>query len=76
MCENEKDYVLDLVLAFYVGEPCRICGNPMTPQDAKTRNGVFAGYSVGNASRSAHLVCWNKNLPQEQWAYPDSSKEN
>jgi len=33
---------------------------------------VFAGYSKDNKSRTAHKKCWNKNIPQEKWAYPES----
>ena len=31
---------------------------------------VYAGYSLGNKARSAHKVCWDKNLPKSKWAYP------
>lgn len=55
----------NLVLSMYVGEPCRICGEPITWEDIK--EAVYAGYSQDNTSRSAHGECWNKNIPSEQW---------
>jgi hypothetical protein len=55
-----------LALAMYEGEPCRVCGEIIT--DASKC--VYAGYSLGNKARSAHKVCWDKNLDKSQWAYP------
>lgn len=62
-------HLIDLAMAFYVDEPCRVCGKLIQPDDLKKL--VFAGYSKDNKSRSAHGDCWKKNLPKETWVYPD-----
>ena len=54
-----KNALVNLALAFYAGEPCRICGKPLTMEDIND-GAVFAGYSKDNSSRSAHRLCWNK----------------
>jgi len=83
MCENEEELqsyepspLMGFVMTFYVGESFRICGELLTMDDFKVRHAVYAGYSSDNKSRCAHKACWDKNLPQEQWAYPESSKES
>jgi len=64
-----REAVAKLALAMYEGEPCRICGEPIT--DAT--KAVYAGYSLGDKARSAHKVCWGKNLPRSEWAYPQDA---
>lgn len=54
------------ILSTYEGEPCRICGEKIT--DATYA--VYAGYSADCKARSAHIVCWYKNIPKSEWAYP------
>ena len=66
-----KETAIKLALSMYEGEPCRICGGLIV--DAS--KAVYAGYSKGNAARSAHKTCWDKNTPQAQWAYPESDDE-
>ena len=63
---NTKEAVVRLALSMYEGEPCRICGEVIT--DAT--KAVYAGYAFGNKARSAHKICWDKNTPKTQWAYP------
>lgn len=59
---ERQDKLADIALATYVGEPCRICGVPITWEDIKGGQGVvWAGYSEDNLSRSAHKACWEKN---------------
>ena len=55
--EGSHDALVNLALAFYVGEPCRICGKPITKEDIDN-GAVFAGYNEDNSSRSAHKECW------------------
>ena len=54
---NRHDALVNLALAFYVGEPCRICGKPITRKDLDN-GAVFAGYSKDKKSRTAHKECW------------------
>ena len=42
-----------LALAMYDGEPCRICGKPITI----AADAVFVGYSSDNKARAAHHDC-------------------
>ena len=42
-----------IALAMYEGEPCRICGKPIT----NAADAVFVGYSADNKSRAAHEKC-------------------
>jgi hypothetical protein len=63
-----NDTVLEYALNMYVGEPCRICGEPITREDLDNHT-VFAGYSKDNKSRSAHSECWKKNIPAENWVH-------
>ena len=62
----------DLAMAFYIDEPCRICGELIKQEDLKDL--VYAGYSKDNLSRSAHGECWSKNIPKEQWKYSEDDK--
>jgi hypothetical protein len=66
---ENHEHVMDAILKMYENEPCRICGELI--DDA--RKAVYAGYSKDSKSRSAHKACWNKNIPQAQWAYPESA---
>jgi len=68
MPENHE-HIMDVVRSLYESEPCRICGKVI----GDTSKSVFAGYSIDNKSRAAHESCWNKKLPQVQWAYPESA---
>jgi hypothetical protein len=63
-----NDTALECALNMYVGEPCRICGKPITGEDLDN-HAVFAGYSKDNKSRSAHSECWAKNIPAESWVH-------
>ena len=56
-----------IAIGMYVGEPCRICGIALTREDIEAE-AVFVGYSQDNTSRAAHKACWDKGLPQEEWA--------
>jgi hypothetical protein len=68
--DENRSALAEVAISMYVGEPCRICGKPIT------RDGgiIFAGYSVDNKARSAHKKCWHSNTPKSQWAYPIDSK--
>lgn len=68
--EENKKYLTESALSMYENEPCRICGKVI--KDA--RKAVYAGYSHDNKVRSAHKSCWNKNIPQTQWAYPQDAE--
>lgn len=61
-----------IAMSMYAGEPCRICGKTLTMKAIES-GAVFAGYSKDNKSRAAHKECWNKNVPQEKWAYPENA---
>jgi hypothetical protein len=63
---SKKRNAVELAMSMYEGEPCRICGESI----ADASQAVYAGYSADSKSRSAHKKCWNKNIPQEKWAYP------
>ena len=63
-----KEVAARIALSMYEGEPCRICGETIT--DAT--KAVYAGYSADNKSRSAHELCWKKNVPVSAWVYPDA----
>ena len=60
-----KNPIVNLVLRFYEGEPCRICGETIT--DAS--KAVYAGYSKDSKSRAAHKEWWDKNIPQKDWVH-------
>lgn len=66
-----EDETWDELYSVYENEPCRICGELIS----KASDAVYAGYSIDNKSRCAHTVCWNKKIPQSQWAYPESSTD-
>lgn len=51
-------------------EPCRVCGSTIGPAQA-----VWVGWSQGNESRAAHRSCWYKNVPKEEWKYPEDSTQ-
>jgi hypothetical protein len=69
MNKETAQFLTDLAMSFYAGEPCRVCGELITRDDLHDL--VFAGYSKDNKSRSAHGKCWELNRPKEEWAYPD-----
>lgn len=56
-----------LALSMYTGEPCRICGQLMQYGDLSDT--VWAGYSEGDRARIAHGHCWDRQVPQEEWAH-------
>ena len=58
---------VDIALAMYANEPCRICGKVITIEQVS--DAVFAGYSQDSKSRGAHKECWDKNIPKSQWIY-------
>ena len=66
--EKVKGKLIDWAVIMYANEPCRICGELLTPEDILD-DAVFVGYSKDNKSRSAHKECWEKNVPIEQWKY-------
>jgi hypothetical protein len=66
MMQNPAAEVVALLM--YGGEPCRICGEAITRDDL--REAVFAGYSEGSESRSAHGPCWREGKPKAEWAFP------
>lgn len=68
MDKEERKLSARIALAMYADEPCRICGELIKPEDLQAA--VFAGYSADSKSRAAHGPCWEKQLPQEEWAIP------
>lgn len=50
-----------------IGEPCRVCGGPVT--GAELRTAVFAGYGAGDKSRLAHRKCWDTRPPSVYWVH-------
>ena len=64
-----KSVVLEMVLAAYANEPCRICGDNITLEQIKSNVVVFAGYSADSAARSAHKNCWDTNKDQSTWKH-------
>jgi hypothetical protein len=66
--EDEDAALVNIALGMYANEPCRICGKLIEVSDLK--DAVFAGYSQDSTSRSAHKACWDKQLPQAEWAIP------
>lgn len=69
MDEKSHQILVDLVMSFYVGEPCRICGMLITKDDLNKL--VYAGYSKNNQARSAHGKCWQENKPKSEWVYSE-----
>ena len=63
-----KEQALNLALAMYVHEPCRICGEWFTRDTV--HDAVWAGYSKNEKARAAHKSCWEKyaNEP-DVWEY-------
>lgn len=62
--------LVDMAMSFYVGEPCRICGETITKDDLQEL--VYAGYAKDNKARSAHGKCWNDNKDNKaQWVYSE-----
>lgn len=54
----DDERTIDLALAMYANEPCRVCGQLITRDDL--HNGaVFAGYNQANTARAAHKPCWD-----------------
>ena len=47
----------EMVLATYIGEPCTICGVPMT-RDALNES-RWTGYNKESTGRVCHEECWN-----------------
>lgn len=68
MNEEERELIARIALDMYADEPCRICGELIKTEDLPTA--VFAGYSADSTSRAAHGPCWEKQLPQDEWAIP------
>ena len=60
----------DLVLMQYTGEPCRICGVPLTLDDVLD-HAVFIGYSADSKSRAAHRACWERYLSVARQLHED-----
>jgi hypothetical protein len=67
MNKEYKDVLVDLAMAFYYGEPCRICGKELTKEDGITM--VWAGTSKDSKARCAHKECWDKGLPESEWVH-------
>jgi hypothetical protein len=69
--EVSREDAAKIVLSFYIGEPCRICGNLIRKSDIATT--VWTGYSANNEARIAHQACYETfcqgRLPQTKWAY-------
>ena len=60
--EPEKQRPLGgLALGMYASEPCRICGQMMTPEDIDN-GAVFVGYAANSKSRAAHELCWRNAM--------------
>lgn len=60
---DEEKIARHYALGMYKGERCRICGEV---QD-NPKESVWAGYSNDNSTRTAHKVCWDKNIPKKNW---------
>lgn len=74
LTDENREYMAEIALSMYSNEPCRICGELLTIDDL--HNGaIYAGYSVDNKSRTAHSLCWNKNIEKGLWAYPLDAKD-
>lgn len=77
MAEISKESASKIALAMYAGEPCRICGELINPEELEDL--IYAGYSKGNKSRSAHGSCWAKyqegEKPKEEWAFPEDCED-
>jgi len=66
---DDRQYLIDLAMSFYVDEPCRICGKLIQPDDLHGL--IFAGYSKDNKARSAYGECWRKEVPKSEWTYAE-----
>lgn len=64
---DAKTLAYRIALGMYAGEPCRICGEPITTSDI--HDAVYAGYSADNKARVAHKACWDKHLPIREWRH-------
>ena len=71
MNEELRKSLVNLAMAMYIDEPCRICGSLITSDDL--HNLVWAGYSKGYKSRSAHRLCWKKYIDKSNWFHPEDS---
>lgn len=69
--QTQHETLVNLAMAMYVDEPCRICGKMINPGDLRKLK--WAGYSACNTSRSAHNQCWQEDKPKSEWAYPQDS---
>lgn len=71
---DNRNQLVRIALSMCAGEPCRICGEPVTMADMED-GAVFAGYSNDKTTSSAHRVCWQRSpmvdgKPGEDWAHP------
>ena len=58
---NARDFALQMELAQWAGQQCRICGRELTWEDVSTPGmSVFAGVATTGetAGRAAHARCW------------------
>ena len=60
---------VDLALAMYSNEPCRICGRILTIEDIRA-GAVWAGYDKESSSRVAHKACWDNAMEIVREMYP------
>jgi hypothetical protein len=54
--DNGLSAAIDMALAMYTNEPCRICGRNIEREDVGGL--IFTGYSKDNTSRAAHGRCY------------------
>jgi len=66
----DETQFIDLALAMYADEPCRICGHTLTLEDIKA-GAIWAGYSADGKSRSAHKHCWNNAMEIWREMHPE-----
>ena len=60
---SAREIAFRFAISVYVGEPCRLCGDPIRSEDVHTM--VWIGYDDVKPGRAGHKPCWDA-LPEDE----------